>query len=72
YLGQERQADVPYEEAVASWYDNVYLPAIQLIHEQGILAQFPNRTETDVYIWALDHGAELEEALAQLESESEI
>ncbi len=72
YLGQERQADVPYQEAVTSWYDHVYLPAIQLIREQGILAQFPNRTETDVYIWALDHGAELEEALAQLEAESEI
>lgn len=72
YMGQNRQADVSYEEAVASWYDTIYLPAIQLIREQDSLKRFPNRTETDIYIWALDHGAELTEALAQGEPEAEI
>jgi len=72
YLGQQRQADVPYEEDVASWYDTIYLPAVQLIREQGILERFPSRTEADVYIWTLDHGAELEESLAQTEPETEL
>ena len=69
YLGQERQTDVAYAKAVASWYDTVYLPAIQLIREQDILAHFPGRTETDVYIWMLDHGAELNQTFAPLEPE---
>lgn len=55
YLGLERQADVPYSEAVTSWYDNVYLPLVELIREQGILDDFPGRTETDIYIWTMDH-----------------
>ncbi len=60
YLGLERQADVPYSEAVASWYDNVYLPLVALIREQNILDDFPGRTETDIYIWTMDHREEVE------------
>lgn len=55
YLGEQRQADVPYEDAVASWYDNVYLPIIRTIHEHGVLDEFPERTETDFYLWVIDH-----------------
>ncbi len=59
YLGLERQHDVPYSEAVASWYDNVYLPTIANIREQNLLADFPGRTETDAYIWLIEHRAEM-------------
>ena len=59
YLGLEQQHDVPYSEAVASWYDNVYLPTIANIREQNLLADFPGRTETDAYIWLIEHRAEM-------------
>jgi hypothetical protein len=55
YLGLEQQRDVPYPEAVASWYDHVYLPLVQIVREQNILRMFPGRTETDAYIWLIDH-----------------
>ena len=61
YLGLEQQRDVPYSEAVASWYDNVYLPTIANIREQNLLANFPGRTETDAYIWLIEHRAEMEQ-----------
>lgn len=64
YLGLERQSDVAYEEAVVSWYDNVYLPAIQMILDQDMLKEFPGRTPVDVYIWTLDHGKALEDVLS--------
>ena len=60
YLGLEWQRDVGYDEAVASWYDNVYLPTVQTIREQGLLADFPGRTETDAYIWLIEHREALE------------
>lgn len=62
YLGLDRQRDVGYDEAVASWYDNVYQPAVQGIREQGLLADFPGRTETDAYIWIVEHREALEAA----------
>ncbi|GAG24853.1 unnamed protein product, partial [marine sediment metagenome] len=51
YLGQELEREIAAEEAVSSWYDNVYQPIIHAIHKQGILQQFPGRTEADLYIW---------------------
>ncbi len=63
YLGLEQQRDVPYEEAVASWYDNVYRPVAELIEESGILRDFPERTVADLYLWLAEHRAAVEEAL---------
>ena len=65
YLGLDQQRDVSYEEAVASWYDNVYLPIIQPIRQQGLLAQFPGRTETDAYIWIIEHREALGEEVGR-------
>jgi len=60
YLGLEQQRDVGYAEAVASWYDNVYLPTVRNVREQNLLADFPGRTETDAYIWLVEHREALE------------
>jgi hypothetical protein len=65
YLGLERQNDVDYSEAVTSWYDHVYMPLIELIREEDILQDFPNRTETDIYIWTMDHRGETEEEIRE-------
>lgn len=61
YLGEQRNAEVPYHEAVASWYDHVYFPLVTVIREQGILSEFPGRTETDLYLWIIDHQQHLRE-----------
>lgn len=63
YMGLEQQREIPYSEAVISWYDTVYLPIIQLIRERGILRYFPNRTETDLYLWIGEHQSALGEQL---------
>lgn len=63
YLGNEEQRFIPYEEAVASWYDHVYLPVIRLVREQGVLRYFPGRTEADMYVLLAEYRAELTDAL---------
>ncbi len=62
-LGQEQGREISHEEAVCSWYDNVYLPVVQIIRERGILRDFPERTVTDLYLWILRHRVELEKKL---------
>lgn len=59
YLGEQRHAEVPYHEAALSWYDQVYRPLVELIREQGILAQFPGKSETDLYLWVIEEQADL-------------
>ncbi|HEX6384811.1 MAG TPA: universal stress protein [Anaerolineae bacterium] len=64
YMGLDQQRhDIPYDEAVAHWYDTVYMPVVELIREQGLLYEFPELTEVDLYVLLAEHRAELEQAL---------
>ncbi|MCA9939217.1 MAG: hypothetical protein KC418_11265 [Anaerolineales bacterium] len=47
--------EMPYAEAVAAWYDIIYLPVVQIIREAGLLVNFPERTETDLFVWLSIH-----------------
>jgi nucleotide-binding universal stress UspA family protein len=64
FMGIEQNREIPYKEAISHWYDTVYLPVVQMIRENGILRDFPDRTETDLYLWILDHRDELGQELA--------
>jgi len=66
YLGQKLEREIAAEEAVSSWYDNVYQPIIRAIHKQGILQRFPGRTEADLYIWISRWQYELSEQYGEL------
>jgi hypothetical protein len=65
-MALERQADVPYEEAVISFCDNIYCPLRDLVQEQDLMADFPRRTEDDLMLWILDHRQDLVQALDSL------
>jgi hypothetical protein len=46
---------IPWQEAVTSWYDHLYLPVVTTIRQHNILNDFPRRTEADLYLWITDH-----------------
>jgi len=62
-LAREQDRDIPYPEAVADWFDTVYIPVVELIGESGILRYFPQRTETDLYLWIARYKEDLEKQL---------
>lgn len=55
YKGIEERRDIPWHEEVASWHDKVYRPMLEVIRRSGILEEFPGRTETDLYLFVMDH-----------------
>jgi hypothetical protein len=60
---RERSASEPemtWPEAVADWYDQVYLPLATKVQESDILSFFPGRTEADLVVWILRHWEKLE------------
>ncbi len=63
FMGLDLEREIPYPEAVGHWYDEVYWPVVQLIEQRGMLRDFPDRTEADLYLWIRDHWAALEEDL---------
>ena len=61
YLGLEKQQEIPYEKAAANWYKEVFLPVVKIIQKRDLLGDFPDRTPTDLYLWAADHRTSLEQ-----------
>jgi uncharacterized ParB-like nuclease family protein len=55
FMGQEQQRDVPLEEGTRDWFEQVYLPLIRVIRNYKILERFPGRSESDLYLWIIDH-----------------
>jgi len=55
FMGLDLKRDISEEEAIADWYDNVYMPVINVIRDTEIMKEFPNKTEGDLYLWVLDH-----------------
>ncbi len=63
FLEHERGQPVALDEAAADWYDNVYRPAVTLIRKYNALEHSQERTETDLYLWLVDHLREVRSLL---------
>lgn len=55
FMGLDFKRDISDQEAVEHWYDTVYLPIVTIIQNSELLNEFPDKTEGDLYLWALDH-----------------
>ena len=67
YMGLEQKLpqgeQIPRDDAVAHWYDTVYVPVADVIRTQQLLRHFPGRTEADLYRWIMEHRWYLREEL---------
>ncbi|MEK7442370.1 MAG: universal stress protein, partial [Chloroflexota bacterium] len=63
HIKQKENRELTLEEAASRWYDDWYLPLIEVIRDQGILRDFPDRTEADMYLWVLEHREAIQEEL---------
>ncbi|MCL2804931.1 MAG: transcriptional regulator [Treponema sp.] len=55
YMNEDNDEEIPFADALVSWYNNVYNPVITIIREQWLLANFPGRTDADLYVWIIKH-----------------
>jgi nucleotide-binding universal stress UspA family protein len=63
FIEMAEEIELSDDEAVTRWYEEAYLPVVQAVREQGVLRGFPNRTETDLYLWISEHQAHLRNEL---------
>ncbi len=59
FLGIEQKRNIPFKEAMLSWYDNLFIPIIKEIEEKNVLIRFPGRTSADLYVWVIKYWDEL-------------
>lgn len=57
--------EVALREAAADWLATSYAPLVREIRERDLRQWFPEHTETDLYLWVVEHQQELEEELGR-------
>jgi hypothetical protein len=55
FVNQNYTSEISFSDALVSWYNNVYQPIIGIIREERLYYLFPNRTESDLYVWIVQH-----------------
>ncbi len=68
------QYRLDWDQAVISWYDNIYIPVVESIRRHNLLESFPGRTEADLYLWIAYHREQLAKQydLAPLSAEAAV
>ncbi|MDR2100966.1 MAG: transcriptional regulator [Treponema sp.] len=55
YLNQQSPEELPFAEALVSWYHKVYRPIIDIIKNEGLIVRFPGHSPSDLYVWIVKH-----------------
>jgi len=55
YLNEDIEEEIHFNNAIVSWYNNVYNPVLKIIRDHWLLVNFPGRTEADLYVWIIKH-----------------
>ncbi len=61
YINAPIETEIPMNEAITSWYQNVYLPVIHVIRKKHLIRKFNNRTASDLYVWIIKQWDELKQ-----------
>lgn len=59
YINQDKEEEISMEEAILSWFNNLYLPIVTAIKSQHILRRFRKRTSSDLYVWIIRYWDDL-------------
>lgn len=59
YINLHKKEEISMEEAILSWFNNVYLPLAINIRKKHILRAFPKRTIGDLYVWIVRYWNDL-------------
>lgn len=61
YINADVSHEIPFSDAVLSWYHNVYQPVMHVIKKYHLLRKFRNRTTSDLYVWIIKQWDELKQ-----------
>ncbi len=59
FINQNQKDEIPIEDAILSWFNNVYLPVVTTIQKYKIMKYFKKNTVSDLYVWIIKYYDEL-------------
>jgi hypothetical protein len=55
FLNEASHNEIPFADALESWYEKIYEPIVKIIREEQLCSRFSGRTESDLYVWIVKH-----------------
>lgn len=65
YLNERHTVEIRLEQAMFSWFNNVFKPIVDVIEEEHLMSRFPGRTSADLYLWIVRHWDDLKRRYGQ-------
>lgn len=65
FMNQSKPDEIPLEEAVLSWFKDVYCPIVAAIESKHIMRDFHGRTKSDLYVWLVKYWDELKKKFGE-------
>ena len=59
FINHNQTEEIPMEDAILSWFNNVYLPVVTTIQKYKIMKYFRKNTVSDLYVWIITFYDEL-------------
>lgn len=59
FINEKQSEEIPFSDALISWYNKVYTPVLHVIRHSRLLKRFKNRTPSDLYVWIIKQWDEL-------------
>jgi hypothetical protein len=53
FINENIPKEIPFNDALLSWYHNVYQPVMHVIKKNRLLRRFRGRTASDLYVWII-------------------
>ncbi|MCQ2572643.1 MAG: transcriptional regulator [Treponema sp.] len=82
YINMNQSEEISWDDAVLSWFKNVYLPVIHYLEDNKVMKHFRKRTESDLYVWIMKYWDQLKtkygndvpinDAVAELEKNHKV
>jgi len=61
YINANIPTEIPFNDALLSWYHNVYQPVMHVIKKYHLLRKFHGRTSSDLYVWLIKQWDDLKQ-----------
>lgn len=61
YINEKQTEEITMPAAELSWYQNIYVPVIQVIEKYRLLRKFSGRTKSDLYVWIIKYWDDLKQ-----------
>jgi hypothetical protein len=55
FRNQNQSEEIPFSDALVSWYEEVYCPIVKIIKEEKLCRNFPGKSPSDLYVWIVRH-----------------